>query len=99
MAIKLDILETPVTVTPSRNFQKLYILPKSLKILKVYFWEITSTLGEITINLGEMRLTCGDSRRFRVFGIHFFIGAGEGGWDSVGRGPRRGFRKYLPDRP
>ena len=43
--------------------------------------------------MGNERLLLGIFGVFGVFGISFFVAGGF--WDSVGRGPRRGFRKYL----
>ena len=43
--------------------------------------------------MGNEHLLLGIFGVFGVLGISFFVAGGF--WDSVGRGPRRGFRKYL----
>ena len=92
---RLDIFETPVTVTPQQEISKTFKLFKnSLKILNidfwgksvyfwgksVYFWgKERLLLGEITFTFGEIR----DSRR--LLGLwNFFLGGFVG---SVGRWP------------
>ena len=53
--------------------------------------------GNERLLLGNERLLLGIFGVFGVFGISFFVAGGF--WDSVGRGPRRGFRKYLTQGP
>ena len=50
-------------------------------------------LGNERLLLGNERLLLGIIGVFGIFGISFVV-AGGGFWASVGRGPRRGFRKY-----
>ena len=54
-------------------------------------------MGNERLLLGNERLLLGIIGVFGIFGISFFFVAG-GFWDAVGRGARRGFRKYLRNR-
>ena len=58
MRVKLDIFETPVTVTPPTEISKTL---SSSKISEKY---LRFTFGEITFTLGDITFTFGDSRRF-----------------------------------
>ena len=65
--LKLDIFETPVTVTPQQEISKTLNSSSSKidwKLLNVYFGEITFTFGEITFTFGEIRFTLGDFCRW-----------------------------------
>ena len=70
----LDILETPVTVTPQQDISKTLDSSKiPQKYLTFSLGERTFTFGEITFTFREITFTFGDNRGFGVLGISFLL--------------------------
>ena len=76
-AKKLDIFETPVTVTPQKQ------ISKTLNSSKIPLKYLAFTFGERTFTFGE-RVLLGIIRVLGILGNFFFVAGGF--WDSVGRG-------------
>ena len=90
---------------PTENFKNFKFFKNSLKTLNVYFLGTNVYFGgnerflldSERLLLGNERLLLGIIGVFVFWGISLFVAGGFG--DSVGRGARRGFRKYLTQTP
>ena len=83
----LDILETPVAVTPPQQE-----ISKTLNSSKIPSKYLTFTLGEITFTFGEIIFTSGILKELRVLGNFYIFAGGVLGLCGTG-GPPSGFSK------